>query len=86
MIGSLKLLILILALSLGGINSQIANVQYSTDKDGNSKPNYCRKKACIRCVDMGQYFGCEKCIYHDTRTTDMLRCDDMTIQERESKL
>lgn len=68
------------------VKSQTRTVEYSNDENGNSKPNYCKKGVCIRCVDFGDYFGCEKCIHHDTRTTDVLKCDDMTIQERESNL
>lgn len=49
------------------------------------KPNYCRNKACIKCVDKGGYFGCEKCIYYGTKNKDIHKCDDLTIKERESK-
>ena len=65
--------------------SQVTKVPYSRDKNGVMKPNYCRKKACIKCVDKGEYFGCEKCIYYGTKNKDIHKCDELTIRERESK-
>lgn len=65
--------------------TQVHKIQYSKDANGVLKPNYCRKKACIQCVDKGQYFGCEKCIYYGTKNKEIHKCDDLTIRERESK-
>lgn len=81
----MKISWLILFLTIQLVTSQVDNTQYSSDNQGVKKPNYCRIKACIRCVDYGEYFGCEKCVNFDTKTLDVKKCDDMTIQDRESK-
>ena len=60
-------------------------IKYSMDTQGRLKPNYCKRGACIKCLDMGDYFGCEKCVKYETRKIGIARCEDLTLQERESK-
>lgn len=79
----LKLALLAAVLQI--VDAQTTKVPLSRDSQGVMKPNYCRNKACIKCVDKGGYFGCEKCIYYGTKNKDIHKCDDLTIKERESK-
>ena len=60
-------------------------IKYSMDAQGRLKPNYCKRGACIKCVDLGDYFGCEKCVKYETRKIGIARCEDLNLQERESK-
>ena len=48
------------------------------------KPNFCKPGACIKCVDKGDYYGCEKCIGF---VTDQLasKCTKDSIPELQSK-
>ena len=71
--------------TMTSVSSQIAKIRYSRDSAGVLKPNYCKLGACIKCVDKGSYFGCEKWNYYGSKTKEIHKCDDLNIQERESK-
>ena len=71
---------------LGEICSVFSDkIKYSMDAQGKMKPNYCKKGACIKCVDNGDYFGCDKCVKYETRKLGIAKCEDITLYERESK-
>lgn len=78
--------IIFLALVLCGLSdASTEKIKYSMDVQGKLKPNYCKRGACIKCVDLGDYFGCDKCVKYETRKIGIARCEDLTLQERESK-
>ena len=80
------IVLLVTALLINSLNCQVTNkIRYSRDSKGVNKPNYCKKGSCIKCVDKGEYFGCEKCINYGTKNKDIHKCDELTIRERESK-
>lgn len=78
-----KMTVLLLLTVTKIVNSE--KIKYSMDAQGKLKPNYCKRGACIKCVDMGDYFGCDKCVKYETRKIGIAKCEDMTLQERESK-
>jgi len=73
-------LLLMVVIILGGFDlSHSEKIKYSMDASGKLKPNYCKRGACVKCSDMGKYFGCEKCVKYETRKIGILRCEDLNL-------